>query len=64
MIDKIVAEPLGGAHRDPTQMASMLKRALADTLRQFQGMKTKELLTARHERLLAYGKFKSTTAEG
>jgi acetyl-CoA carboxylase carboxyl transferase subunit alpha len=64
VIDKIVAEPLGGAHRDPQQMASMLKRALADTLRQFQGMKTKELLTARHERLLAYGKFKSTTAEG
>ncbi len=64
VIDKIVAEPLGGAHRDPKQMAVLLKRALADTLRQFQGMKTKELLTARHERLLAYGKFKSTTAEG
>jgi acetyl-CoA carboxylase carboxyl transferase subunit alpha len=64
VIDKIVAEPLGGAHRDPKQMASMLKRALADTLRQFQGMKTKELLTARHERLLAYGKFKITTADG
>jgi acetyl-CoA carboxylase carboxyl transferase subunit alpha len=64
VIDKIVAEPLGGAHRDPKQMASMLKRALADTLRQFQGMKTKELLAARHERLLAYGKFKSTTSEG
>ena len=63
VIDKIVAEPLGGAHRDPQQMASMLKRALADTLRQFQGMKTKDLLSARHERLLAYGKFKSTTAE-
>jgi acetyl-CoA carboxylase carboxyl transferase subunit alpha len=63
VIDKIVAEPLGGAHRDPQQMASMLKRALADTLRQFQGMKTKDLLAARHERLLAYGKFKSTTAE-
>jgi len=63
VIDKIVAEPLGGAHRDPKQMASMLKRALADTLRQFQGMKTKDLLSARHERLLAYGKFKSTTAE-
>ncbi|MGB3428120.1 MAG: acetyl-CoA carboxylase carboxyltransferase subunit alpha [Burkholderiaceae bacterium] len=64
VIDKIVAEPLGGAHRDPKQMASMLKRALADTLRQFQGLKTRELLNARHERLLAYGKFKSTTAEG
>ena len=42
----------------------MLKRALADTLRQFQGIKTKDLLAARHDRLLAYGKFKSTTAEG
>src|SRR5512134_452838 len=63
VIDKIVAEPLGGAHRDPKQMAVMLKRALADSLRQFQGLKTKELLAARHARLLAYGKFKSTTSE-
>ncbi|KAF1049066.1 MAG: Acetyl-coenzyme A carboxylase carboxyl transferase subunit alpha [Herbaspirillum frisingense] len=58
LIDKIVNEPLGGAHRDPKQMASLLKRALSDTLRQFQGMKTKELLAARHEKLMAYGKFK------
>jgi acetyl-CoA carboxylase carboxyl transferase subunit alpha len=63
VIDKIIAEPLGGAHRDPKQMAVMLKRALADSLRQFQGLKTKELLAARHARLLAYGKFKSTTTE-
>jgi acetyl-CoA carboxylase carboxyl transferase subunit alpha len=63
VIDKIVAEPLGGAHRDPQQMASMLKRALADTLRQFQGMTTRTLLSTRHERLLGYGKYKSTTAE-
>ncbi|MDQ3216054.1 MAG: acetyl-CoA carboxylase carboxyltransferase subunit alpha, partial [Pseudomonadota bacterium] len=59
VIDKIIAEPLGGAHRDPKQMAVMLKRALADSLRQFQGIKTKDLLAARHARLLAYGKFKS-----
>ncbi len=58
LIDKIVNEPLGGAHRDPKQMASMLKRALADTLRQFQGVKTKDLLAARHEKLMSYGKFK------
>ncbi len=58
LIDKIVAEPVGGAHRDPQQMALMLKRALADSLRQFQGMKTSELLAQRHERLAAYGKFK------
>ena len=58
LIDKIVNEPLGGAHRDPKQMAVLLKRALADTLRQFQGVKTKDLLAARHEKLMSYGKFK------
>src|SRR5690349_8423573 len=63
LIDKIVAEPLGGAHRDPKQMAALLKRALADSLRQFQGMRTKDLLAARHTRLLGYGKFKETTPD-
>ncbi len=58
LVDKIVNEPLGGAHRDPKQMAVLLKRALADTLRQFQGVKTKDLLAARHEKLMSYGKFK------
>jgi acetyl-CoA carboxylase carboxyl transferase subunit alpha len=38
----------------------MLKRALADTLRQFQGMKTRELIDARHQKLMSYGKFKET----
>ena len=61
LVDKIVNEPLGGAHRDPKQMAVLLKRALADSLRQFQGMKTKELLAARHEKLMSYGKFKEIT---
>jgi acetyl-CoA carboxylase carboxyl transferase subunit alpha len=63
LIDKIVAEPLGGAHRHPQQMAQMLKRALADALRQFQGMKANELLAQRHERLMSYGKFQETTPE-
>ena len=57
---QIVNEPLGGAHRDPKGMATMLKRALAESLRQFQGMKTSELQARRHERLMAYGKFKET----
>jgi acetyl-CoA carboxylase carboxyl transferase subunit alpha len=60
LIDKIISEPLGGAHRDPKQMSVMVKRALADTLRQFQGMKTKDLLEARHQKLMSYGKFKET----
>jgi acetyl-CoA carboxylase carboxyl transferase subunit alpha len=63
LIDKIVSEPLGGAHRDSKQMSALLKRALADCLRQFSGMKPRELLAARHARLLAYGRFKNTTEE-
>lgn len=61
LIDKIINEPLGGAHRDPKQMAALVKRALADSLRQFQGVKTKDLLAARHEKLMSYGKFKEIT---
>jgi acetyl-CoA carboxylase carboxyl transferase subunit alpha len=62
LIDKIVNEPLGGAHRDPKQMAALLKRALADSLRQVQGMKPKELIAARHEKLMSYGKFKEISS--
>ncbi|ALD90249.1 acetyl-CoA carboxylase carboxyltransferase subunit alpha [Cupriavidus sp. H18C1] len=64
LIDKIVNEPLGGAHRDPKAMAAMLKRSLAESLRQFQGISVKELQARRHERLMAYGKFKETGAQG
>jgi len=60
LIDKIIQEPLGGAHRDPKQMYVLVKRALADTLRQFQGVKTQDLLATRHEKLMSYGKFKET----
>ncbi|BDB23760.1 acetyl-coenzyme A carboxylase carboxyl transferase subunit alpha [Cupriavidus sp. TA19] len=63
LIDKIVNEPLGGAHRDHKAMAALLKRTLAESLRQFQGMSMKELQARRYERLLAYGKFKETGAQ-
>ena len=60
VIDKIVTEPVGGAHRDPRQMAVNLKRALNDALRQVFDLKPKELLQRRHERLQAYGRFNDT----
>jgi acetyl-CoA carboxylase carboxyl transferase subunit alpha len=63
LVDRIVAEPVGAAHRNPSEMASLLKRALGDALRQFQGTRTKDLLEARHARLMGYGKFKETSAE-
>jgi len=58
LVDRIVNEPLGGAHRDPQQMAHLLKRVLGDALRQFQDVKPAELVKQRQERITAYGKFK------
>src|SRR6202045_2990605 len=58
LIDKIVNEPLGGAQRDPKAMAALLRRALTDASRQFQGMSIADLKARRFERLMAYGKFK------
>ena len=62
LIDKIVPEPLGGAHRDPQAAFQALKRALAEALKQVQEKKPKELVEARLERLMGYGKFNE--AEG
>ncbi len=61
LVDKIVSEPVGGAHRDPKQMAAFLKRALGDALRQVSDLKPKELLERRYERLQSYGRFNDTT---
>ncbi len=58
LADKIVAEPIGGAHRDPALMFKHLGKALQDCLADLQALKVKELLAQRHERLMAYGKFK------
>jgi len=60
LIDKIIAEPLGGAHRDPQATAATLKKALAEALGQLQEKKPKELVEERLERLMAYGRFKET----
>ena len=61
LIDKIIKDPLGGAHRDPKTVMAMMRRALADSLRQFQTMPTDKLLERRFERLMSYGKFKETS---
>jgi acetyl-CoA carboxylase carboxyl transferase subunit alpha len=60
VIDKIVNEPVGGAHRDVPWMAAQLKRALVDALRQTADLKPKDLLARRYERLRAYGRFTDT----
>ena len=58
LVDKIVSEPLGGAHRDYPAMMQTMKKALQETLKQVQSMKTDEMLQARFTRLMSYGKFK------
>ena len=62
VIDKIVNEPVGGAHRDFKQAAAMLKRGLADAYRQVADLKVKELLDRRYERLQSYGRYTDTKA--
>jgi acetyl-CoA carboxylase carboxyl transferase subunit alpha len=58
LIDKIVSEPLGGAHRDPQVAFQALRKALIEALKQLGEMKPKELVEVRLERLMGHGKFK------
>ena len=58
LIDKVVSEPTGGAHRDYKAMSQTLKKALQETLRQLSDLPTADLLERRFDRLMAYGKYK------
>lgn len=63
LVDKIVNEPLGGAHRDHAATAQSLKKALQDSLKQFSGMSIDDMLAARYERLMSYGRFKEQAVQ-
>jgi acetyl-CoA carboxylase carboxyl transferase subunit alpha len=58
LVDKVVPEPLGGAHRDPQAAAQALRKVLAEALRQLREKRPKELVEERLERLMSYGKFR------
>jgi acetyl-CoA carboxylase carboxyl transferase subunit alpha len=62
LVDKIVNEPVGGAHRDMPQACAFLKRALIDALRQVNTLGVDELLERRYQRLQSYGRFTDTKA--
>jgi acetyl-CoA carboxylase carboxyl transferase subunit alpha len=62
LIDKVVAEPLGGAHRDHAAMMVALKKALTEGLRQLRDQPIEQVLEAREDKLLAYGKHKEISA--
>lgn len=58
LVDKIVPEPLGGAHRDWDGMYTNIRKALADTLADVRHQPLDGLLDKRYQRLMAYGRFK------
>lgn len=63
LVDVIVAEPLGGAHRDIETTMQSLRQALKTELAAVQKKSTEKLLAARYERLMEYGKFKETAVK-
>jgi acetyl-CoA carboxylase carboxyl transferase subunit alpha len=58
LIDRIIPEPLGGAHRDHLAMAQNLRQALHETLQKLLAVPLADLLARRLERVLAYGRVK------
>ena len=55
LIDNVIEEPMGGAHRDVDQMAAMLKQALKSNLAELEGLSDEELIEKRYQRLMSYG---------
>lgn len=58
LIDTIIDEPLGGAHRDPQEAATSLKKGLAEAFRHLLDQNIDDVLAKRYERLMSYGRFK------
>jgi acetyl-CoA carboxylase carboxyl transferase subunit alpha len=57
LIDQIIREPLGSAHRDVDETARNIKQALIDSLEKFEKMGMEKLLEERYKRLTSYGAF-------
>jgi acetyl-CoA carboxylase carboxyl transferase subunit alpha len=62
LVDQIVSEPLGGAHRDPDAMMESLRKVLSETLANLRERPLNALLNTRYARLMDYGKFKEARA--
>ncbi|MDO4696858.1 MAG: acetyl-CoA carboxylase carboxyltransferase subunit alpha [Neisseria sp.] len=57
LVDTVIAEPLGGAHRNYDELMKSVKKVIADQLRQAQDMQLSDLLDRRFDRIMAYGQF-------
>jgi acetyl-CoA carboxylase carboxyl transferase subunit alpha len=60
LVDEIVPEPLGGAHRDPEAMAETLKNALVAAVAEFKSVPVDRLVQRRRQRLAGIGVYKET----
>ena len=63
LIDQIIREPLGSAHRDVDETARNIKQALIDSLETFEKMGLEKLLEQRYKRLTSYGEFLEESTE-
>ncbi|RRU02246.1 MULTISPECIES: acetyl-CoA carboxylase carboxyltransferase subunit alpha [unclassified Stenotrophomonas] len=59
LVDKVVREPTGGAHRNPTAMGKRLKAVLLNELDALEKLSTEDLLQKRYERLRSYGAYET-----
>jgi len=59
LVDRVIEEPLGGAHRDVAAMAASVKQALLESLATLDVMTTDALIARRQERIMSYGTFVS-----
>ena len=59
LVDRIIPEPLGGAHRDPAAMAATLKQVLLEELAEIERLDTATLLERRYQRLRDYGAYQA-----
>jgi acetyl-CoA carboxylase carboxyl transferase subunit alpha len=58
LVDRVITEPLGGAHRDHAQTMNSMKRALVEQLKDLTPQPVDDLLKNRFDRLMSYGRFK------
>ncbi len=59
LIDQIIPEPLGGAHRDYATVTTSIREALTNGLRDLKALSMQQLLDRRYKRLMAYGQFET-----
>jgi acetyl-CoA carboxylase carboxyl transferase subunit alpha len=62
LVDEVLSEPLGGAHRDPAAMAGALQEALVRHLGQLMALPTAALLERRYQRIASFGVYTETPA--